>query len=98
MTSTNIKFEFIGWCKDGTSDKVWVSIDLGNYKWATVWGRRGKKLQHKIVETTNWEMTKLVSSKKNKGYFKVDKDHLDRVYPEFLEDLEKTTMWALLST
>jgi predicted DNA-binding WGR domain protein len=105
--STNINFKFIGWCKDTAEnhDKVWAVIILreekdtwggSEFTYATVWGRRGKRLSHKVFTGTDWDMTKLISAKKNKGYFTVDKAKLDAVYPEFEEDLEKTTMWAML--
>lgn len=97
-------YTFIGWCREGTSDKVWVVIDLsgGNVNWghqrayATVWGRRGKKLQHKIVHYSGYEMDKIIDKKQDKGYRKVFKKDLDAVYPEFEQDLEKTAVWAML--
>lgn len=104
-----MKYEFIGWCSDGVHDKVWVCIHLSGgrmgqepYDWGhpgkylTVWGRRGKKLQHKVVEAIDYDMGNIIYSKRNKGYKEVNKAELDRVYPEFQEDLEKTTAWALL--
>ena len=99
-----LNFKFIGWCKEGASDKVWAVIilreDRGNwayeYTYATVWGRRGKRLSHKVFTGSDWDMTKLVNSKKNKGYLTVDKAKLDEVYPEFEQDLEKTAVWAML--
>jgi hypothetical protein len=52
-----MKYTFIGWCKEGTHDKVWVCININNSltdyacqsTYLTVWGRRGKALQHKII-------------------------------------------------
>lgn len=98
------QYKFIGWCREDNSDKVWIAIDLseGNINWAqdrpyvTIWGRRGKKLQHKVVRCSSYDMGKLASSKKDKGYKEVYKDELDRVYPEFESDLEKTAFWATL--
>ncbi len=95
-------YNFIGWCREGNSDKVWVCIQLDGDQWGgsfvTVWGRRGKKLQHKVIDhSSTWDMEKLVNSKHKKGYSKIDKENLDKVYPEFEEDLQKTTVWALLS-
>lgn len=97
-----MNYDFIGWCREGTSDKVWVCIKLDGDKWggsyATVWGRRGRKLQHKIIDhSSSWDMEKLVDSKERKGYRKIDPERLAEVYPEFEEDLQKTTVWALLS-
>ena len=92
-----MEYHFIGWCREGNSDKVWVCIRLRDQTWATVWGRRGKKLQHKVIaDTSTWDIEKLESSKRQKGYRSIEKFDLDTVYPEFEQDLEKTTMWAML--
>jgi hypothetical protein len=100
-----MKYEHIGWCKEGTSDKVWGAICLdhsetsyGNNKYVTFWGRRGKKLQTKIVEGNNWTINEMFLKKQDKGYQSIEFDELNTVYPEFQEDLEKTAIWALLST
>jgi len=100
-----MKYAFIGWCQENNSDKIWVAIDLsgGTINWAhdrpyaTVWGRRGKKLQHKIVHASAYDMDRLIKTKTDKGYKKVFKKDLDQVYPEFEQDLEKTAVWAMLS-
>jgi hypothetical protein len=93
---------FVGWCREGRSDKVWVCIRLKGSGWdgtyATVWGRRGRRLQHKIINHSNFrEMNKMISAKIQRGYREIDEDHLDQVYPEFDEDLKKTEVWALLT-
>ena len=100
-------YEFIGWCRDEekNQDKVWIVLDLSadNVRWsqvrtyATVWGRRGKKLQHKVVNLTGHEMDSLIRRKRDKGYSRVIKTDLDLVYPEFEQDLEQTAVWAMLS-
>lgn len=97
-------YKFIGWCQADNSDKIWVAIDLseGTINWdkdrpyVTIWGRRGKKLQHKIVNCSSYDMGKMAASKQAKGYREVHKEELDRVYPEFEQDLEKTAFWATL--
>ena len=95
-----IDYKFIGWCGDGIHDKVWVCIQLPGGEWynkklLTVWGRRGKQLQSKLIETSVAEMDRLIRSKERK-YAEIPQDKLHEVYPEFKEDLEKTTAWALL--
>lgn len=40
-------------------------------------------------------MTTLTYYKIRKGYHKVDTTKLNEVYPEFEEDLGKTTFWAM---
>jgi peroxiredoxin family protein len=98
-----MKYAHIGWCREGTSDKVWGAICLseaeyyyGKNKYVTFWGRRGAKLQTKIVEADTWSMSDMFRKKTNKGYKEVEKDELDEVYPEFQQDLEKTAFWATL--
>ena len=95
-----MNFQFIGWCKHENHDKVWVLIQLGETnKIAAIWGRRGKKLQFKIYENLRYfEIDKLIDSKKNKGYQHINPNKLSEVYPEFKKDLEKTAMWAFLSS
>jgi predicted DNA-binding WGR domain protein len=90
-----LNFKFIGWCHEGTHDKVWGAIKLNDGKVLTFWGRRGKKLQTKLA-ADNWDLRKLIDSKENKGYVSVDQHKLNQVYPEFENDLEKTAMWAIL--
>lgn len=91
-----MNYEFIGWCREDNHDKVWILLDLGERRFASVWGRRGKKLQSK-TQTLSWhEADKLVDSKIRKGYNKVSEQELDTVYPEFKQDLESTAVWALL--
>ena len=96
-----MEYNFIGWCKEDNHDKVWVCIQLDGDHWggsfATVWGRRGKKLQHKVIDhASSWDMEKLVNSKYKKGYSKISKESLNTVYPEFESDLEQTAFWARL--
>jgi predicted DNA-binding WGR domain protein len=94
---------WVGWCNDGNHDKVWMIVRLsGDHhagRYATVWGRRGKKLQSKIHDyLTARERSNLIDSKEAKGYRQIPEKELNTVYPEFQDDLEKTTVWALLST
>jgi len=91
-----LSYKFIGWCKEGTSDKVWGAIQLEGRRAVTFWGRRGKALQTKLVND-DWDLSKLVDQKRRKGYCEVNRTGLDRVYPGFQEDLEKTAVWAILS-
>jgi hypothetical protein len=106
-----MEYRFIGHCHDAKEnhDKVWGVIyledaassyepgfgNLASRKVLTFWGRRGKKLQTKLAQD-NWDLVKLIDSKRRKEYTEIRKDRLDEVYPEFQADLEKTAMWALL--
>lgn len=104
-----MNYHWIGHCKEGNSDKIWGMICLnGNgheaannpwtsYKYVSFWGRRGKKLQTKTYEyLTHYEANKLCDKKQDNGYNTINTTRLDEVYPEFEQDLETTTVWAML--
>ena len=103
-----MKYIHIGWCQEDKHDKVWGIILLaedvqiskswpykGN-KYITFWGRRGAKLQTRLVPGSGWEMDELFRKKTKKGYKEIEEWELDKVYPEFKSDLEKTAFWATL--
>lgn len=106
-----MNYVFIGWYNKDSSDKVWGVIELQLNVYLSFWGRRGKKLQTKIIKTKthqsfindsdgdyhgDYVIDDLIKKKVNKGYSKIDKSKLNTVYPEFESDLEKTTVWAYL--
>lgn len=98
-----MNYKFIGWCKEYNHDKVWGIICLtepipyrSDGQYLTFWGRRGAKLQTKMVYGSNYDMTRLSDSKMRKGYKELRRNELDEVYPEFEADLEKTAIWATL--
>jgi hypothetical protein len=101
-----MRYKHIGWCKDDTtnSDKVWGVIELiaptasyrSDGKFVTFWGRRGAKLQTKIVEGNGWTVHELFYRKLTKGYEEIQEHQLDEVYPDFEKDLQKTAVWSML--
>lgn len=91
-----MKYEYIGWCKKDNHDKVWGILRLDRNKCLTFWGRRGAKLQTKMVIAGIWEAEDMFLKKESKGYTNIPKSNLDKIYPEFQADLEKTAMWAML--
>ena len=106
MKSPN--YVFIGWLKEGQSDKVWGVIELSRgEKYLTFWGRRGNKYQTKVVDSGkpsppfySWrgnELDKKISEKLEKGYRLVQKSELEKVYPEFEQDLQQTTFWTMMT-
>lgn len=102
-----MNYHWIGHCKEGTSDKVWGLIRLTDNDihrmftlndYVAFWGRRGKKLQTKIHQGISaYDADKLCDKKAAGGYHVINPNFLDQVYPGFEEDLQKTTVWALLS-
>jgi hypothetical protein len=95
-----MKYKFIGWNNRDGADKVWGVIYIEDRtrilpKVLIFWGRRGKKLQTRI-DREGWDLDNLIREKTDKGYKIIGNYELETVYPEFQNDLEKTTMWALL--
>ena len=95
-----INYKYIGWCRVDNSDKVWACIQLSGDRWygkyLTVWGRRGKQLQSKIIDVSDRDIGNLIRSKDAKGYCEIPEDKLNEVYPEFEQDLERTAAWGML--
>ncbi len=101
-----MKYVHIGWCKEGSHDKVWGIILLAEdvplsdawhfptNKYVTFWGRRGAKLQTKLVNGSAYDADQMFHKKRMKGYEEIRESELDEVYPEFKSDLEKTAFWA----
>jgi hypothetical protein len=73
-----MNFRFIGWCKQGSADKVWGVINLIDDQVLTVWGRSGAKLQNK-VGPYDWSLSRLISKKEEKGYRSIDENELNQV-------------------
>ena len=94
----------IGWCKQGTSDKVWGAIPLENinqlflqnFRWMIFWGKRGNKLQTKLSETSVYLITTELDKKIEKGYRVIQPDQLHTVYADFKQDLDLLLMWHKL--
>ena len=84
----------------GTRPGFWANSPEVIGVWMIFWGRRGRALQTKLTEPmTSRDMHHDHFKKKlDKGYQRVARNKLDQVYPEFQDDLEKTTMWAQLRT
>ncbi len=99
----SIDYKFIGWYRDEAenSDKVWGVIRLtkdqrwGENNYVSFWGRRGKKLQTKMLKEYDWTVEDMISKKESKGYRNINYQDLNGVYPEFQNDLEKTAFWAM---
>jgi hypothetical protein len=99
-----VNYRYIGWCTEGKHDKVWIAIQLPDSgcdkcslgKVLTLWGRRGGNLRSKIVDDDE-DLSKLIRSKRNKGYEQFSAEYLGKIYPEFKADLEKQYIWSTLA-
>ena len=93
-----MEIKFIGWCHQGIHDKLWGIALYGRGKYlhtdlyASFWGRRGKKLQKKLVDLTPSQLYHLISSKQNKGYIEVAKNDVNEVYDNFSKDIFKVAL------
>lgn len=103
-------YKWIGWCNEDNHDKVWgvillkepLDIRNGNWGWThercvIFWGRRGKKLQTQM-SVDDYALYKKIQEKEKRGYVAIQPNKLHMVYPEFESDLEKTTVYAILSS
>lgn len=90
------KLEWIGWCQEGGHDKIWAILALSDTSFATIWGRRGKQLQSKTKDGGSWERKSLIRAKISKGYVQIPTADLDRVYPEFRDDINNVAMMLVL--
>ena len=73
-------------------------MDLGGGQFATIWGRRGKRLQSKIQQGDYWERNAAINRKQDKGYREITHNRLVEVYPEFQLDLEQSAFWLALQS
>lgn len=92
----NVKFEWIGWMKDGTHDKVWGYFEV-NDKFYCFWGRRGKALSFKDHGIYEGSLSKLVTQKEKKGYKEVDAFQMFAIFPYFNEEVEKRLSFCILA-
>lgn len=92
---SEMEIKFIGWCRneEQNNDKVWGIALYGRGEddftktYATFWGRRGKKLQKKLVEMDSYAAVKLIASKRKKGYVEFPADEADEIYENFSKDI-----------
>lgn len=102
----------IGWYHKDNSDKIWGAVLIKTTStrpgfwsetpevigvWMIFWGRRGRALQTEPMTSRDMHHAHF-QKKLDKGYQRVARNKLKQVYPEFQDDLEKTTMWAQLRT
>lgn len=93
-----MEIKFIGWCNEGKHDKVWGIAHYGRGHflntdlYATFWGRRGKKLQKKLVDLNPGQVYNLILSKQKKGYIEIAKDDVNEVYDNFSKDIFKVAL------
>ncbi len=97
-----LTFHWIGWCKEGTSDKVWgfcstnaIDDSIGTSQVYVFWGRRARALSFK--KATVWESYSLSSKKRDRGYQPVTEAQLREVWTTFDDDLQSRLCFAILA-
>lgn len=91
---SDINFLYIGWCNEGTSDKIWCAITVGGNYYAA-WGARGKKVSFK-KHNNRWELSN-VQEKKARKYMTIPRSRLDHLVPDFAEKVDECLVMAILS-
>jgi hypothetical protein len=85
-----MKVYWVGWVKEGTSDKLWGVLEH-NGQWFNFWCRRGAKMQFKHVGNNKY------SHKVKKGYNQITIDLLEQIYPNFSEEANMQLTFGLLA-
>ena len=95
----SFKFEWIGWMKTDTNDKVWGYFQ-NDKLYYTFWGKRGKTLNFKKTPTSWFADDKLQSlqkTKRKKGYDEMSEQQMITIWPEFYNDLEMRLSFCVLA-
>ena len=106
------QFAFIGWCQEGTSDKVWgyfLRPTPPENLWGHTipgrhlgsnccifYGRRGKAMRFK-GDVVTLDLLGLRDSKLRKGYREISEAKLFEIWPNFIEEAEAKLMWEVLA-
>jgi len=93
-------------------DPVFSQYTQRTYEFVAFWGKRGKSLRSTTYTETleYWNgdrelhdpvdhvdiMRSLIVTKHNKGYINIPKDELDKVYPEFENDLNESAFMSIM--
>lgn len=93
-----MKVLWLGWCHEDNHDKVWgialyqegPSYSLNTY--ATFWGRRGKKLQKKLVQMDHYDAMKLIHQKVGKGYQAYPPEEAAKIYEHLPKEIFKVAL------
>ena len=95
---------WVGWYKQGTSDKVWGwflpnaddTADAGDQRCWIFWGRRGGTMSFKR-DTYGAELVRTQRGKESKGYKPISRAELVEIWPAFEEDLASRLTWCVLT-
>jgi hypothetical protein len=110
--TTKFEFGYIGWCKEGSHDKIWgyfyrpspeYEAAKNTPVWSipvrnvcVFWGRRGKALQFK-ANTTGYDLYRLEESKSKKGYTEINEKILTEIWTTFASEAELKLSFEVLA-
>lgn len=79
-----------GWYKEGTSDKIWGILQVGE-AYYDFWCRRGAKMQFKATKDLKFR------HKEKKGYKAISTAQLEAIYPSFFDEAQSNLVFALMA-
>lgn len=85
-----MKVYWVGWCKTGTSDKIWGILDV-NGVYYNFWCRRGARMQFKRTDDLAY------SHKRRRGYTEISSATLEDIYPSFFDEAQSSLVFALMA-
>ena len=96
MSDAGYTVEWVGWCKDGTSDKIWGYIRLNCGTYYNFWCKRGGVPRFKRHDD-NWTVRELSRSKHDQGYAPQTGASMEVIWVGFAEALENAFIIAKFS-
>ena len=96
MSENNYSVEWVGWCKDDKSDKVWGYIRLKSGTHYNFWCKRGGTPRFKRHDD-KYTVRELSSSKRDKGYQPQSVAGMEVIWAGFAEALENAFIIAKFS-
>jgi len=92
----DLEFHWIGWCQEGTSDKIWGYCSAGGTSQCYIfWGRRGRSLSFK--KSTKWDADSLGYKKQDRGYQSITEAQLREVWTTFENTMSSQLCFAILA-
>jgi hypothetical protein len=85
-----ISVYWAGWFKEGTSDKIWGILKVGE-AYYNFWCRRGAKMQFKKTLSLKYY------HKADKGYKSITSQKLEEIYPGFFDEAQSNLVFALMA-
>jgi hypothetical protein len=85
-----VKTYWAGWLNEGSSDKIWGILKVGD-TYYNFWCRRGAKMQFKAIDYPKY------GHKQKKGYVEITDSRLEEIYPGFFDEAQSNLVFALMA-